>query len=167
MYQLVFENENQTSIISMDKVDVNTDEEAFIYARDHRPINHRLVACNDLSFRKFVKDLAERILALNDIGCSLIGRDGHIWIEGNNLDDNGDFVSELSKILKEAGVCLNNKIYGGILEALDTIDEALRLAGSKNLLDRYIENKDRIFFGEPGVGISRIFLKEKGQGGIY
>jgi hypothetical protein len=114
-----------------------------------------------------MENLAERILALNDIGCSLIGRDGHIWIEENNLDGDGDFVSELSLILKEAGVCLNSKIYGGILQALDTIDEALRLAGTNNLLNRYIENKDRIFFGDPGIGISRIDIQEKGKGGIY
>jgi hypothetical protein len=112
-----------------------------------------------------IENLAERILALNDMGCSLIGRDGHIFIVENYFDD--DYVSKLSIILKEAGVCLNNKIYGGILQALDTIDEALRLAGSKNLLERYIENKDRMFFGNPGIGVSRIDIQEKGQGGIY
>ena len=52
MYQLIFENETHTSIISMDDVDVNTDEEAFIYARNHQPIDHILVACNDLRYRR-------------------------------------------------------------------------------------------------------------------
>ena len=47
-----------------------------------------------------MENLGQRLLALNDLNCSLIGRDGHIWIEENGVDSDGAFVSSLSKILK-------------------------------------------------------------------
>ena len=53
------------------------------------------------------------------------------------------------------------------MEALDTIDEALRMSGEKNLFERYKENRDRIFLGNPGIGSSRITVVKKGEGGIY
>jgi hypothetical protein len=107
-----------------------------------------------------MENLAKRLLALNDLGCYLIGRDGHIWIEEINN-------SLFSEMLKIAGVILNNKIYGGILEALDTIDEALKLAKYINLIEYYENNKDRIFLGNPGVDNSRINKTSPKMGGLF
>lgn len=94
-------------------------------------------------------------------------RDGHIWVEQNDTDNDDDFISWLSMVLKKGGIVLNNKIYGGILQALDTVDRALVMSGSKTLLEHYNENREKIFMGEPGVCYSRISVVEKGQGGIY
>ena len=54
----------------------------------------------------------KRLLALNQLGCYLQGADGHIWIQ---QDVNSDW--QLDNILRNHGVYVNNKIYGGILEA--------------------------------------------------
>jgi hypothetical protein len=45
MFQLIFENDDQTSIVEM-LIQANSTEEAFRHAEENRPINHRLVACN-------------------------------------------------------------------------------------------------------------------------
>jgi hypothetical protein len=97
-----------------------------------------------------------QLLGLMRLGCYLEGRDGHIWIEEwvpeRDNDDLGD--SGLAARLKAGGVMLNNKIYGGVLEALDTIDEALRRACHPPLAE--VTAKDE------GYGL---FLP--GYGGLY
>jgi hypothetical protein len=108
--------------------------------------------------------MAKRLLALGDLGAFLGGADGHIWIQtaGRDYEEN----HFLFPVLRNAGISLNNKIYGGIFEALDTIDEALRMAGHDILLDYYDE--DSMFLGNKiGPDMSRIDRKEKGKGGLY
>ena len=68
----------------------------------------------------------------------------------------------LNNILIQGRVSINNKIYGGILSALDTVDEALRLCGEPILYDRYCE--DVQFFGKEGVGKGRIDTSGKYRG---
>ncbi|MFH0938196.1 MAG: hypothetical protein V1899_02810 [Planctomycetota bacterium] len=107
--------------------------------------------------------LARRLLALGQMGAYLVGMDGHIWIEQDeNFDNEG-----LAGILRDGGVALNNKIYGGVLEALDTIDEALRRAKYvyPTLLQNYDE--DILFLGETGIGQNRIEVGSPGDGGIF
>lgn len=101
--------------------------------------------------------LTERLLGLMQIGARLEAHDGHIWIYSDEGDD--DF---LENILQEASILLNNKIYGGVLEALDTIDEALRLADKPSLATHY--SPEMQFLGEAGVDKSRI--GRSGKGGL-
>jgi hypothetical protein len=117
------------------------------------------------------EELAKRLLALGQYGCHLHGQDGHIWIEPayNQCDgEEEENHSDLHYVLKKAGVGLNNKIYGGVLEALDTIDEALRLAGIPSLLSGFSgwDHNGSLFLGEPGIGKGRIDIYEKGIGGL-
>ena len=101
----------------------------------------------------------KRLLGLMQMGAYLIPADGHIWIEvDDRIDDN------LDSILTKLGVQLNNKIYGGIEQALDTIDEALRLAGQPTL--ETVFNAYLMFDVKLGSDSSRIRKVEPWKGGI-
>lgn len=106
-----------------------------------------------------IDDLTKRLMSLMQLDAWLTGSDGHIWIESApDGDDNS-----LDKILYDNDIALNGKIYGGILQALDTIDAALQMCGELTLLERYSESVQ--FLGEPGVARSRIDKSKRG--GIY
>ena len=113
-----------------------------------------------------MEELAKRLLALGQYGCHLEGQDGHIWIEPSRFFEDASDYTDLHEILKQAGISLNNKIYGGVLQALDTVDEALRLAGQPSLLAGFPgwEYNEPFFFGEPGIGSGRITVEERGEG---
>lgn len=98
-------------------------------------------------------NLFQRLLMLNQMGAYLDGQDGHIWINGDiGLDT----------------IMVNSKIYGGVIEALDTIDEALRRDGQEDLLTMWNNyGKDVLFLGSGGVDESRIDKVKSGQGGIF
>lgn len=125
--------------------------------REHNPLLHTLD--HEVTLK--------RILGLSQIGCRLEGRDGHIWIEGDCDDEYSCCL--LHKWLAEAGVMLNNKIYGGMLEALDTVDHALSLCGKPPLLQQFpgFGHMDQMFLGEPGVCASRISRVDPCTGGLY
>ncbi|KKW12878.1 MAG: hypothetical protein UY48_C0008G0053 [Candidatus Gottesmanbacteria bacterium GW2011_GWB1_49_7] len=63
------------------------------------------------------------------------------------------------------GIFLDARIYGGILEALNMLDEALILAGREPLAKIY--DPDWIFLGDDSKNSSRIEQHEPGKGGIY
>jgi len=107
--------------------------------------------------------LSERLLACMQLGITLHGADGHIWIE---IDKNIDEYHTFEHMLVDNGISLNNKIYGGILEALDTIDECLKIDSADFNLEEFY-NPDIQFLGEPGPDMSRIDMVEKGKGGLY
>ena len=106
--------------------------------------------------------LCKQLLALMQMGVRLEGRDGHVWIECEDIEPYG---YNLHTFLKDHGVLLNNKIYGGVLEAIDTIDEAMKMCDTEGILDWYWE--DALFLGNGGVDHSRIDSRDKGKGGIY
>ena len=89
--------------------------------------------------------------------------DGHTWIE----NEEGSLIDH---DLRKNGISVNNKIYGGLAQALDTMDEALQQAGYKPLVQEF----DALFFvdafyrvGAGGVDESRIHKTTKGKGGLY
>lgn len=103
------------------------------------------------------EQLFKQLLILNQYGVYLRGADGHVWIESD-----GD--CEYPLVLKN--VMMNSKIYGGVIEAIETIDEALKRDGQEDLLTRWNEwGKDVLFLGQGGVSESRI-NEAKGRGGI-
>lgn len=114
------------------------------------------------------EELAKRLLALGQYGCYLCGEDGHVWIRPAYYNIEEEDHSKLHYVLKSNGIGLNNKIYGGVLEALDTIDEALRLANQPSLLNGFCgwNYDDALFLGESGFDVSRINKYEKGTGGL-
>ena len=73
----------------------------------------------------------------------------------------------LTDSLKERGVMLNNKIYGGWDEALDAVDLALNAAQRKSLEEWFDE-----FIGDSTVTCASPFLEnrvtqhEEGVGGV-
>ena len=82
------------------------------------------------------------------------------------LTGGGLLVAGIAEPTAESGNGVTDKIYGGILEALDTIDEALKMAGATyTLLELYDEQTQ--FLGNGGVGGSRLDKTSKGKGGIY
>jgi len=90
----------------------------------------------------------KRLIVLNARGCYLTFADGHTWIEEDLECQTGRLVSNA---LKAGGVSLNNKIYGGVFEAIDTLDAALQAAGEDALLLQFWMD-----FGDGGADKSRI-----------
>lgn len=105
------------------------------------------------------ENLFKRLLMLNQIGVYLKGAHGHVWIE---LDEEAEYHLEFKQ------VAVNNKIYGGVIEAIDVMDEALRRDGQPSLMDTWEEwGKDVLFLGKGGVDESRIDEVQSGRGGLY
>lgn len=102
----------------------------------------------------------KRLLVMNDYGVYLKGADGHIWIE---LDQEAEYPHKFNSI------ALNNKIYGGVLEAIDTFDAALVEDGQLSLIAQWeLWGKDVMFYGNKiGADLSRIDRVKSGQGGIF
>ncbi len=107
-------------------------------------------------------ELAIRLLALMQLGGRIHGADGHIWI--STEEDNCGYGFGLYEWLRAGGVYLNSKIYGGVLEALDTIDAALAKIDKPTLFELYDSRVQ--FLGQRGVGEGRIQKVKKGQGGV-
>ena len=107
--------------------------------------------------------LAKRYIALSAQGVRIEFDSGHYWLMA---DEDAD--SSLDALLKDAGVRVNGKIYGGILEALDTIDEALQQANAKNLLTYYNDLVTGVYPGYSlgNNGIGHVDRVAPGQGGI-
>jgi hypothetical protein len=107
-----------------------------------------------------VNDLSKRLLGAMQLGIYLTGADGHIWIHSDaDGPDHG-----INDILYAGHIHINTKIYGGVLEALDTIDRALDLCGSKPLIEWYTPYNH--FMGEPGVAENRISRSSSRSGGL-
>jgi hypothetical protein len=110
--------------------------------------------------------LLKRVMGLAQIGCRLEGRDGHIWIEEAGVEE---ICTVLHRWLRASDLMLNNKIYGGVLEALDTVDYALGLCGKPSLLELFpgFGHMDGLFLGVPGAAEDRVSLVAVGNGGLY
>ena len=106
----------------------------------------------------------KQLFMLGNGGVYLTVNSGHTWIE---QDENAD--RRIDEMLMFAGVSVNNKIYGGIAEALDTMDAALKAVGQPSLVEQYDEFMNDGFYqiGDGGVDESRIKIVEKGKGGLY
>ena len=103
-------------------------------------------------------NLLERLLIMNQHGLYLRTADGHIWI-WQDPECEGQFVFDK--------VMLNSKIYGGILQAVDTVDRAIQICGYPSLIDQWNEwGKTELFFGRGGVDESRIDIVSEGRGGL-
>ena len=107
--------------------------------------------------------MTKRLLMLGALGGHLEGHDGHIWICSDEEDEFCE--NRIGYILRRGGVLLNNKIYGGALEALNMIDIALEKAGSRSLLEWW--DDEWMFLGEDTTHDNRIDLVKPGEGGMY
>lgn len=85
------------------------------------------------------KDLANYLIACMDLGIRIESKDGHRWIQSEKVEYY-DFYAEL----KKHDIALNNKIYGGYIEALEVIEKAFNLMG--RTLDNYLIDKDELFY---------------------
>ncbi len=95
-------------------------------------------------------------------GIFITESDGHWWIECSTVAGNcEDFNYGL--LLQENGVCVNNKIYDGPLQALKVIHESLVMCGREGLFEE-VE-----YFGsfESEDYLSRITRTTKGNGGLF
>lgn len=105
----------------------------------------------------------KQLFVLGNGGVYLELADGHTWI---SYDENAEHSIEV--ILRNNGIAVNNKIYGGIAEALDTMDEALQKAGQPSLVQQYDELvQDFYFIGKGGAGSNRIEKVNPLHGGIF
>ena len=103
----------------------------------------------------------KQLFVLNDSGIYLTIDSGHTWIE--NTDE-----SSANRHLMEAGISVNNKIYGGIAQALDVMDEALQRAGCSSLVEVFdMMESDGYVIGKGGIDESRIDKTNKNEGGMY
>ena len=102
----------------------------------------------------------KRLIVLGKMGIYITTADGHYWIENGEEPEFGN----AGEILKKSGIVVNNKIYGGFIEAIETIRHALFMADVD--IDDW-EFCDEWDFPPEGVDDSRITLVEKGKGGIF
>lgn len=70
----------------------------------------------------------KRLVALNSMGVYLTVGSCHVYL---NCD------AECESLLSLDLIGVNSKIYGGIVQALDVMDEALRRDGKPTLLERF------------------------------
>jgi len=95
----------------------------------------------------------------NDIGVYLMRRDGHYWIR---CDREADVHKSVNKTLRDAGICLNDKIYDGLISALVTLDMALKMAehagidykgdvGEEQFKEVHHDRIDKVARGEGGL----------------
>lgn len=114
------------------------------------------------------QEVAQRLLGLMQLGCTLNSADGHIWINQWEQDEG----ATLDGILRSNNIMLNNKIYGGVIEALDTIDECLFMAKDHLSWDKkkynLFQRGEIQFLGHKfGPDKSRIDRTPSGKGGLY
>lgn len=116
----------------------------------------------DCDRARVFEEIGIRLVGLNQLGAFIQGLDGHYWIQSGGEE-------YLRGTLTRAGILLNDKIYGGLLQALDTVDEALRLAGNTySLYNHGIDAlESSLELGYPGIDASRIDRTEPGKGGIH
>lgn len=105
----------------------------------------------------------KRLIAAMCHGVYIDHRDGHRWIECDR-----DKEYNLHEMLRREGVMLNNKIYGGVDEALDVIDQALTSADFLSLEHDFDASFDagdvecRSLYAD-----SRVDTVLKGTGGVF
>ena len=104
--------------------------------------------------------LFKRLLALGNLGVYITRADGHYWLNVGEVDE-GENAAE---ILRREGIAVNNKIYGGFIEAIETMATALRMAGVKIDETEYDDEWD---FPPLIADMSRIDRVKKGRGGIF
>ena len=93
----------------------------------------------------------------NNWGIRITEADGHWWIW-----DDSEECCGYEATLKKHGVCVNNKIYHGIFEALAVINKSLVMCGIEGGLGKY----DFEYIGHFEVDESRIRQCPKGEGGL-
>ena len=90
---------------------------------------------------------------MNSRGAYINFYGGHTWI---SIDKEQDYFWELDKVI------LNSKFYGGIIQAVDTFDEAIQICGYEPLINYWNEDEHRL--GNGGVDNSRIDKVSKDGG---
>ena len=117
-----------------------------------------------MDYEKYFKML----FTANQYGLRIYSADGHRWIvEDSECDTmwfDGRDPTTLSGYLSKHGVSLNCKIYEGVTDALETINEAMLLCGHPRGLNR---EWDEWEIGEGTVCKNRISRTNKYQGGFY
>jgi hypothetical protein len=107
--------------------------------------------------------LEKQLIAMSHLGIRIEIADGHRWIRSEETDD-FYFHQELEK----AGVLLNNKMYGGLVEAIQVIDRCMCLL-RRPLLEDYFNSvfdKDDVYSTSSDNGSSRIDIGDMGDGGL-
>jgi len=108
-------------------------------------------------------DLEKRLIACMDLGIYIYRADGHRWI---HCDYDKDY--NLNDILKKEGILVNDKIYGGYLEALEVIDKGLVMAKRPTLLESFNNSFDIKYDVEFVRDVdSRVGITDKNKGGFY
>ena len=108
-------------------------------------------------------DFEKQMVVLSAHGIYIEHQDGHRWINSTPLE-----YYDYDKDLAEHGIMVNNKIYGGVKEAIEVINETWRMMYSESLVEsfdgRFDEEWDvNCCRDEPG---NRITLTPKGRGGL-
>jgi len=102
--------------------------------------------------------MVTRLATASNLGITIEHADGHRWIRSRPTN-----WFDFDEVLRERGVLLNNKIYGSVEAALDTIDAALRLCGHKTLEENCWFSDD---IYSSGHDESRITKVSTGKGGL-
>lgn len=104
----------------------------------------------------------KRLVALSAHGIYITHGDGHRWIECQETDRGYSYDEELRK----NGILVNNKIYGGVIEAIDVVDKTMKEMYGYSLLEWYDDFINEEWDMLYKWGGKRIENTDKGSGGL-
>lgn len=107
-------------------------------------------------------DLEKRLVALSSLGIWIEHADGHRWIR--SAETYNDF--SYHDLLESHGIAVNNKIYGGVEEALDVVDRSLELVKAASLLTQFERMGEESVTARSVCAESRIHITKIGKGGL-
>jgi hypothetical protein len=112
---------------------------------------------------KELTSLEKVLMVISAHGIWIEHKDGHRWIECNPEPELTNFDEDL----REAGVLLNNKIYGGVYEAIYVLNEAWKRVYGMSIVaefEKYWEKEWDVELYK--TDHKRITLVEEGKGGL-
>ena len=107
-------------------------------------------------------DLEKQLIVLSAHGIYITHQDGHRWIERSPLE-----YYDYDKELAEHGLMVNNKIYGGVKEAIAVVDETWQIMYGGTLVETFDDMYDaRVDIDPADAEHGRITKVEPGHGGL-
>lgn len=107
-------------------------------------------------------DLEKQLIVLSAHGIYITHQDGYRWIERSPLE-----YYNYDEELSEHGIMVNNKIYGGVKEAIAVVDETWKMMYGETLVETFDYAYYARFDIDPAnAEHGRITKVEPGHGGL-
>jgi hypothetical protein len=119
-----------------------------------------------MNTRKVTTDLEKALIVMSFHGIYVEGGGAHRWIHFDEENEIYDYDGELQKY----GISFNNKIYGGMIEAVMLVNYTWKMMYNQSLIEWYDKNVDDEWeithVRELPEESSRIDIVGTGKGGL-